>query len=88
MTHDIPELPSDGPISRFRVLLDGDGKGPVSLSRKDAKWLLAEIDGGREAFAALVDANALLRREIAQSRENHRVALDVIARLRRGERIG
>lgn len=37
----------------------------LTLSREDAQWLLAEIEGGREAFGTIVQANAGLRARVA-----------------------
>lgn len=40
----------------------------------------AEIEGGEEAYAALVDQNRSLREKLAQTQTNLRGAYDVIAR--------
>lgn len=38
---------------------------PLTLSREEALWLLAEIEGGREAFGAIVDSNEVLLARVA-----------------------
>jgi len=51
---------------------NGDGAdeddGLVTLSRSDVRLMLAEIEGGREAFGTLVDRNAALREKTAAMR--------------------
>ena len=38
-----------------------EAKKPFSLSHEEVQWLVAEIEGGREAFGTLVDNNAGLK---------------------------
>ena len=57
--------------------MDGDS---IALSREDAKWLLAEIDGGREAFGTLVQQKKGLEQQVVQMR---RTIDDLSALLRR-----
>lgn len=40
----------------------------IVLSREDAGWLLAEIDGGREAFGTLVQQKKGLEQQVGQMR--------------------
>lgn len=47
-TQPVPEV--DQVLARLRQM-NGES---IALSRQDAGWLLAEIDGGREAFGAVV----------------------------------
>lgn len=44
----VPEV--DRVLTRLRHMTEA----PITLSQDDARWLLAEIDGGREAFGILV----------------------------------
>ena len=45
-----------------------DASEAITLSRDDARWLLAEIDGGREAFGTLVQQKKGLEQQVAQMR--------------------
>lgn len=54
----------DQVIARLRQM-NGDS---VTLSREDARWLLAEIDGGREAFGAVVRKKNGLEQQVKQMR--------------------
>lgn len=54
----------DQVLARLRQM-DGDS---VTLSREDAGWLLAEIDGGREAFGTLVQQKKGLEQQVTQMR--------------------
>lgn len=56
----VPEV--DLVISRLRQM-DGEA---ITLSRLDAEWLLAEIDGGREAFGAVVQQKRELKQKVGQ----------------------
>ncbi|WP_432263109.1 hypothetical protein [Cupriavidus sp. TMH.W2] len=54
-THELDRI-----LRRLRSLIDASAKGEkethcVRISLDDVRWLLAEIDGGREAFAAIVE---------------------------------
>lgn len=40
----------------------------ISLSQQEAEWLLAEIDGGREAFGVLAQKNQELQQDKTQMR--------------------
>jgi len=42
--------------------------GSVTISGKDAEWLLAEIEGGREAFATLVQQKVDLAQQVSTMR--------------------
>lgn len=44
-------------------------KAKLAFSRLDVQWLLGEIEGGREAFGALVETNAGLRNEVGRMRQ-------------------
>lgn len=46
-----------------------EGKTKLAFSREDVQWLLGEIEGGREAFGALVETNAGLRNEVGRMRQ-------------------
>lgn len=54
----------DQVLARLRQM-NGDS---VTLSREDAGWLLAEIDGGREAFGAVVQKKNGLEQQVKQMR--------------------
>lgn len=54
----------DQVLARLRQM-NGDS---VTLSRNDAQWLLAEIDGGREAFGAVVQKKNGLEQQVKQMR--------------------
>lgn len=88
MTAGIPTQPSDTAVEGLRFALTAGDKGAISLSREGASWLLAEIDGGREAYAALIEKNRDLAEGLAQLQSIHAVTLSVLSRLRNGERIG
>lgn len=60
--HTAPEV--DQVLARLRQM---DG-GSIALSRDDADWLLAEIDGGREAFGAVVQQKKELEQTVKQMR--------------------
>lgn len=57
-----PEV--DQVLARLRQV----GDEAITLSRDDARWLLAEIDGGREAFGTLVQQKKGLEQQVAQMR--------------------
>lgn len=84
----ISSQPSDRAVEDLRFALAAGDKGAISLSREVASWLLAEIDGGREAFGALVEKIRILSESLAQLQSNHAATLNVLSRLRNGERIG
>lgn len=56
----VPEV--DQAISRLRQM---NGKS-VTLSSQDAEWLMAEIDGGREAFGVVVQKKRELEQKVQQ----------------------
>ena len=61
-----PEV--DRIVERMKAFLDYTGlSGPkrLSLSREDVQWVVAEIEGGREAFGTLVQTNASMRSRAA-----------------------
>lgn len=65
-TKTIPEV--DRVVERMKVFLDNtgpDGPKRFSMSREDVQWVVAEIEGGREAFGTLVDTNACMRSRAA-----------------------
>lgn len=57
-----PEV--DQVLARLRQV----GDEAITLSQNDARWLLAEIDGGREAFGTLVQKKKGLEQQVAQMR--------------------
>lgn len=58
----MPEV--DLVLARLRQM-DGDS---IALSRDNAEWLLAEIDGGREAFGVVVQQKKELEQKVKQMR--------------------
>ena len=52
-------------LSRWLSNTPADAKTRLSLSREESQWLRAEIEGGREAFGAIVDSNTALRERVA-----------------------
>lgn len=58
----MPEV--DQAITRLRQMV-GES---VTLSSQDAEWLLAEIDGGREAFGVVVQQKRELEQKVGQMR--------------------
>lgn len=70
----LPEV--DMVLDRLRQ----DASEAITLSQDDARWLLAEIDGGREAFGTLVQQKKGLEQQVAQMR---RTIDDLSALLRR-----
>lgn len=58
----VPEV--DQILARLRQM----GGDSVALSQADARWLLAEINGGREAFGTLVQQKKGLEQQVAQMR--------------------
>lgn len=55
-------------VERLRKQLSA-GADPVVLDQCDANWLLAEIDGGRDSFAVVVDSNRSIRGDLARLRQ-------------------
>ncbi len=53
--------------------------GKISLSRDEVKWLLGEIEGGREAFGVLVDQ----KRQLSQTTQQMRRTIDSLSSPRR-----
>lgn len=51
-------------LARMRQM----GTATIKLSRQDTGWLLAEIDGGREAFDAVVKQKMELEKEVVKMR--------------------
>lgn len=51
----------------------------ISLSRDEVAWLLGEIEGGREAFGALVDQ----KRQLTQTTQQMRRTIDSLSSPRR-----
>lgn len=73
---------SDAAIDHLRrALLTGD-ESAIRLSRENASWLLAEIDGGREAYGDLIEKNRVLSENLGQLQSNHTATLNVLSRLR------
>ena len=61
-----PEV--DRIVERMKAFLDNpcpDGPKRLSMSREDVRWVVAEIEGGREAFGTLVHTNAGMRTRAA-----------------------
>lgn len=58
----VPEV--DQVLARLRRMTEK----PISLSPQEARWLLAEIDGGREAFGTLVLQQTGLEEQVRQMR--------------------
>lgn len=61
-----PEV--DRIVERMKAFLDNpcpDGPKRLSMSREDVRWVIAEIEGGREAFGTLVQTNAGMRTRAA-----------------------
>ena len=58
----IPEV--DQVLARLRQV----GDNSITLSLDDVRWLLAEIDGGREAFGAVVQKKNGLEQQAKQMR--------------------
>lgn len=51
-------------LSRMRKM----NSATIRLSRQDTGWLLAEIDGGREAFDVVVQQKQELEKEVLRMR--------------------
>lgn len=62
-----------------------DGKAEVTLSAECANLLLAEIDGGREAFGTVVEGRRTLEARVKELESCHQSALNTIRKIRRGE---
>lgn len=61
-----PEV--DRIVERMKAFLDNpcpDGPKRLSMSREDVRWVVAEIEGGREAFGTLVQTNSGMRTRAA-----------------------
>lgn len=80
----IPPHCTDKTIASLRAAVS-DGKAEVTISAECANLLLAEIDGGREAFGAVVDGLKALKQKVRDLDRNHQSALEVIRKIRRGE---
>lgn len=52
----------DQVVSRLRRM----NSDSITLSQDDVWWLLAEIDGGREAFSALIQQKKVLSHQVVQ----------------------
>lgn len=48
-------------MTRWLAKTPLEAKKPLSLTREEVQWLVAEIEGGREAFGTLVNKNAGLK---------------------------
>ncbi|CAE6900049.1 hypothetical protein [Paraburkholderia domus] len=68
----------NGVGSTIKTVQDSPGTH-VALTVADLRELLAEIDGGREAFAVVVNDKAELQAKLAHSERNHRNTLDLVA---------
>lgn len=65
MADTAPTLPEvDQVLARLRQM-SGDS---VTLSLNDARWLLAEIDGGRASFGTLVQQKKALEQQVEKMR--------------------
>lgn len=80
----IPPHCTDKAIEALRAAAI-DGKAEVTISAECANLLLAEIDGGREAFSAVVDGLKALKQKVRDLDRNHQSALEVIRKIRRGD---
>lgn len=52
-------------LTRWLADTPADATEPCPLSREEVKWLLAEIEGGREAFGTIVQNNMGLKTRVA-----------------------
>lgn len=66
-------------LSNWLAKTAPDGTGRLTLDRADVQWLLAEIEGGREAFATVVQNAAGLRDRMA----NMQRTIDTLMSMRR-----
>lgn len=48
-------------MTRWLAKTPLEAKKPLPLNREEVQWLVAEIEGGREAFGTIVDNNAGLK---------------------------
>lgn len=48
-------------MSRWLAKTPLEAKKPLFLTREEVQWLVAEIEGGREAFGTIVNNNAGLK---------------------------
>lgn len=48
-------------MTRWLAKTPLEAKKPLPLTREEVQWLVAEIEGGREAFGTIVDKNAGLK---------------------------
>ena len=48
-------------MTRWLAKTPLEAKKPLPLTREEVQWLVAEIEGGREAFGTIVDNNAGLK---------------------------
>lgn len=55
-------------VNQVLARLRQAGDDAITLSRDDVRWLLAEIEGGREAFGTLVQQKKGLEQQVAQMR--------------------
>lgn len=51
-------------MSRWLAATPPEAQKPFPLTRDEVQWLLAEIEGGREAFGTIVESNAGLKSRI------------------------
>lgn len=68
----------NGVGSTIKTVQDSPGTH-AALTVSDLRELLAEIEGGREAFATVVDQKRELEARLAHSERNHRNTLDLVA---------
>jgi hypothetical protein len=52
-------------MSRWLAATPPEAQKPFPLTRDEVQWLLAEIEGGREAFGTIVESNTGLRSRVA-----------------------
>lgn len=52
-------------MSRWLAATPPGAPKPFPLNRDEVQWLLAEIEGGREAFGTIVESNTGLRSRVA-----------------------
>lgn len=59
-------------MTRWLAKTPLEAKKPLPLTREEVQWLVAEIEGGREAFGTIVDNNAGLKSRMnVSTRQTH-----------------
>ncbi len=52
-------------MTRWLAATPPEATKPFPLTRAEVQWVLAEIEGGREAFGTIVESNTGLRSRVA-----------------------